>query len=173
MTPFYLIIQFRSLCLKFAEPPCCFEILLHQDSSNSSILSSDFVSEVLIWTGHGSIQKTIFECQCRVIWLLKTWLSKNLSANMYKPVKCKLKISVRIWVWCLQKGVKYIGVFIQKVFFTLHWNYFKLLTQFVFNKILNPIRKWFQWLRFQVWTSVKKSTNVSVTIFIGIKKLPV
>ena len=36
MTSFYLIIQFRSVCLKFSKPPCCFEIFLHQDSSISA-----------------------------------------------------------------------------------------------------------------------------------------
>ena len=77
---------------------------------HSSLLTSDFVSEVLIWRHHGSIQKIVFECQCRVIWLSKTQLSKNLCQLiiMYKPVKCKIKISVRIWIRCLQKGVKYI-----------------------------------------------------------------
>ena len=66
---FNVIIQFRSVCLKFSEPRCCFwnsslSLLIH-----SSLLSSDSVSEVLIWTHHGSIEKTTFEYQCRVIWL--------------------------------------------------------------------------------------------------------
>ena len=30
---FSIIIEFQSVCLKFSELPCCFEILIYQDSS--------------------------------------------------------------------------------------------------------------------------------------------
>ena len=49
---------------------------------HSSLLSSDSFSEGLIWTRRGSIQKTILDCQCRVIWFKKTRLSKYLSTSI-------------------------------------------------------------------------------------------
>ena len=59
---------------------------------HSSLLSTDSVSEGLIWTHPGSIQKTIFECQCRVITWLFSRSAVHVRSSCFKnlafPVGC-------------------------------------------------------------------------------------
>ena len=100
-----LIIQFRSICLKFSEPRCCFEILPHQDSSIPACYLVTLFQKFDMNTSWFNTENNLWVSMQNNLIIKNTVKQKPLYLFiMYKPVKCKTKISVLqathpIWLW--------------------------------------------------------------------------